>query len=65
MKNKIFCCNDNLRMESLINDWMIGKKIMNISPIIFVHGNFVTQIFYYDIDPFNNKETDENIEGRV
>ena len=48
MKNKIFAGNDNRGLEITINEWLVDKEVVFVSPIIFVHGNFVTQIFYYD-----------------
>lgn len=50
MKNKIFFSNDTTIMERSINEFIVNKKVVNVSDIIFVHGSFLVQIFYYDIE---------------
>ena len=61
MKNKIWCCNDNQRLEMLLDEWMIRKQIVNISSMIFVNGNFCVQIFYYDKKLNLNDEVDSEL----
>lgn len=60
MKNKIFYSNDTTILERSINEWMKTKQIVNISDIVFVHGAFIVQIFYYDKElDLNNSTNNE------
>lgn len=55
MKNKIFYSNDTTIMERNINEFIKDKKVVNVSDMIFVHGAFIVQIFYYEIELNLNK----------
>lgn len=59
MKNKIFYSNDTSIMERTINEFMKDKQVTNVSDIIFVHGAFIVQIFYYDIELDLNNSKNE------
>jgi len=49
MKSKTFACNDNNGLDRMITEFVKDKQVKHISSIIFVLGNFIVHIMYYDI----------------
>lgn len=61
MKSKTIACNDNRGLDEMVNEFIKDKKIVFISNMIFVHGNFLINIFYYDVDLNLDQEVKTNI----